>query len=158
MSQTSPEKHVSKLSADEKLKLVNWMFSLPMQERLSLAQRHLAKAYPTAPEEMLLTARFHLYVDGADAVLDWLAETARFLQSADESPPNCGTTYHLLYHVYNWWQFESILPSGKLGLKEMVKEIHDLIEEGDPKTALGHVKILEEMIEGNVDVPKIDPC
>lgn len=44
------------------------------------ATRALRKAYPTAPEEMIRTAVHHLYVDGPEAALDWLAESELFLR------------------------------------------------------------------------------
>jgi hypothetical protein len=156
MSHDPLAKGVWKLSREQKLELVNWMFSLPVEERLALARNQIAKAYPAAPVHMRRTAEHHLYVDGADSVLNWLADLARFLRSTGESPPDQGHTYDLMHHVYNWWQFCELLPEGKPGLQKVVKEIRELIEEGSPEAALGSVKILEEMIEGNVDFPKID--
>jgi hypothetical protein len=155
MSHDPRETGVWKLTREQKLELVNWMFSLSMDERIARAQPKLAEAYPTAPEHMLRIAGFHLYVDGPDAVLNWLADLARFLRSTDGLPPDEGHTYDLMHHVYNWWQFCELLPEGKPGLQKIVKENRDLIEEGSPEAALGSVKILEEMIEGNLDFPQI---
>lgn len=147
---------VWELSREEKLQLVNWLFSLEFDELNSRAKEQLAKAFPTAPEAMLQTARFHLYVDGKDAALDWIAELARFLQSPDQPPPSYGHSWHLLYQVYNWWQFCALLPEGKPGLQELVKEVRELIEEGSPDAALSTLKILEDSLDGNLDHPKFD--
>src|SRR5262245_396874 len=116
---------VYKLRREEKLKLFQWLFSLEYSEWHALAQQRLAAAFPTAPKEMLHTAEHHLYGDGKDAALDWIADMALFLQSPDAPPPDLGVAFDLLHHLYNWWQFRDLLPEGKQGLLDIVKEARE---------------------------------
>jgi hypothetical protein len=141
---------------DEKLKLVNWMFSLQSSDLSALALNRLASAFPTAPEAMLHTAEHHLFVDGKDAALDWIANLAKFLQSQDELPPDYGRDWDLLYHLYNWWQFRALLPEGKPQLLQHIREAREFIEEGSLDAALGSLKAIEESLDGNLDCPQFD--
>jgi hypothetical protein len=143
-----------KLGQEERLQVVNWLFSLEFNEMISLARTRLREAFPNAPPEMLFTAEHHLFVDGKDDALLWIAELAVFRK--DSGPPSLGCTFMFLHHLYNWWQFRALLPEGKQGIRELVKEIRDLIEEGSPEAALGTLKILEESLDGNLDYPKFD--
>ena len=145
---------VSKLSRDEKLELFQWLFSLECSELHALAQQRLAAAFPTAPKEMLHTAEHHLYVDGKNDALDWVADMASFLRSPDAPPPDLGVAFGLLHHLYNWWQFRDLLPEGKEGLLGIVKEAREFIKEGSPEAALHSLQLIEESLEGNVDFPK----
>ena len=146
---------VQKLSREEKLKLVTWLFSLESSDLSALAQKQLTKAFPTAPKEMLRTAEFHLYVDGKGAALDWIADLALFLQSPSAEPPCLGNAFHLLYHLYNWWQFQELLPEGTQGLRDLVNDAKQFIAEGDPDAAIGALQMIEQSLDGNLDYPKI---
>ena len=150
------KKGVWNLSREDKLQLLNWLFSLETSELTALARERLATAFPTAPEEMLRTAEHHLYVDGKDAALNWIAELARFLQSPDAPPPDYGHDWDLLYHLYNWWQFRALLPEGKSQLLALTREARKFIEEGSLDAALTSLKAIEDSLDGNLDCPQID--
>jgi hypothetical protein len=143
-----------KLSREERLAVVNWLFSLPWDDMIQLARVRLKKSFPTAPAEMLKTAEFHLYVDGKDDALLWLAELALFLKEDKAEPPSLAVAQQFLYHLYNWFQFRALLPEGKPGLLELVKEAKQLIEQGDHEAALGSLQCLEESLDGNLDYPQ----
>src|SRR5687768_11344140 len=79
----------------------------------------LCNAFPLAPPAMLDAAVFHVFTDGVTAAAEWLAAWERFLREpgrgVDES-----ATCHLLYHLYNWQQFQALLPAGRDGVLELL--------------------------------------
>jgi hypothetical protein len=113
----------------------------------SEAKQAFRQAYPNAPEEMLKTAVFHTYIDGIEAAIDWLVNLELFLREPSHQL-DIAATYHLLYHLYNWYQFNALLPDGKAGVLERLKEIKELASDGDIKAILSTVEQLESMFEG----------
>ncbi|MBD2023553.1 hypothetical protein [Leptolyngbya sp. FACHB-711] len=116
------------------------------------AEQAFHRAYPNAPEEMLATAVFHTYVDGIGAAIDWLVDLEQFLAEPDRKP-DISATYHLLYHLYNWYQFHELLPDGKTGVLERLKEIKELVADGEIEAVLATVEELESMFEGGRNYP-----
>ncbi|MEH2052653.1 hypothetical protein [Nostoc sp.] len=112
------------------------------------AKQAFRQSYPNAPEEMLKTAVFHTYVDGIDAAIDWLVDLELFLHKPSHEL-DIGVTYHLLYHLYNWYQFNALLPDGKAGVLERLKEIKELASDGDIQAIIATVEELESMFEGS---------
>jgi hypothetical protein len=153
-SNTDWRKGADKLSQEEQLEVVNWLFSLHWEEWSKLAATRLQKSFPTAPPEMLKTAQHHLYVDGKDDALLWLAELALYLKDPNAEPPSLAAAHRFLYHLYNWFQFRALLPEGKPGLLALVKETKQFVEEGDHQSALASLQSLEETIDGNLDWPQ----
>jgi hypothetical protein len=124
-------------------------------ERMELAKEAFRRAYPTAPEQMIGSAVFHVYTDGSDAAMDWLADVELFLR--DPNHRLCtGVSSHLLYHVYNWLQFEAMLPLGRPGLLERLGDLKQYAEEGDLDAVRGTVEVLMDMIEPNESAPGFD--
>jgi hypothetical protein len=122
----------------------------------SAAVEAFRRAYPDAPEAMIITAAFHVATDGIGAAVDWLAAVERFLQNP-EAGLDYGATWHLLYHLYNWQQFEALLPIGREGLRERLNDVRTLLESEDDKVAaLRVVKELLTSIDGDVTPPKFE--
>ncbi|MBD2157639.1 hypothetical protein [Leptolyngbya sp. FACHB-16] len=101
---------------------------------------------------MLSTAVFHTYVDGIGAAIDWLVDLERFLQAPNHKL-NLGIAYHLLYHLYNWYQFSELLPDGRTGMLERLKEIKELVADGELEAILATVEEIESMLEGSRNYP-----
>jgi hypothetical protein len=119
------------------------------------AEKAFRANYPNAPDSMIHTAVHHVYNDGPDAVIRWLADAELFLR--DPSHRLCsGVTSDLLYHVYNWHQFQEMLPVGKPGLIELLDEIKLFVDEGSLDAVKKRVDDLKEMLEGNVNYPDFD--
>lgn len=118
----------------------------------SEAKQAFRQAYPNAPEEMLKTAVFHTYVDGIGAAIDWLVDLELFLREPSRKL-DIGATYHLLYHLYNWYQFNELLPDGKTGVLDRLKEIRELVADGETEAILATVEELESMFEGGRNYP-----
>lgn len=118
------------------------------------ATQALRQAYPHAPEEILKTAVFHTYIDGIGAAIDWLVDLELFLREPSHEL-NMGTTYHLLYHLYNWYQFRALLPDGRIGVLERLQEIKELIADREIDSVLAMVEELEAMFEGNREQPDV---
>jgi hypothetical protein len=116
------------------------------------AKQSFQQAYPNAPEEMLETAVFHTYVDGVGAAIDWLVDLELFLREPNRKP-NIGVTFHLLYHLYNWYQFHELLPDGQIGVLERLKEIKELIADGEIEAILTTVEEIEAMFKGSRNYP-----
>jgi hypothetical protein len=138
---------------EHQLALVQALFS--RADMGSDGRRAFKQAYPHAPDEMISTAAFHVYVDGCGAALDFLAEAERFLQDPSEELAY-GPTYELLYHVYNWHQFRALLPDGRPGLLALFAELKEFVADDDREAILKTVKELEDMLEGNRAYPDFE--
>ncbi len=151
MTHQSPKPEgISALSREERWELARALFEradAPCDARAAFRRK-----YPTAPKEMIDTAAFHVYVDGPEAVLDWLADAELFLRDPDHKLC-CGVTWHLLYHVYNWHQFEALLPDGTSGVLGLLADLKQFAEDGELEGVQQTVKELERMFDGNVDCP-----
>lgn len=101
---------------------------------------------------MTHTAVHHVYVDGPDPVLRWLADAELFLR--DPNHHLCsGVTSDLLYHVYNWHQFRELLPTGKQGVLELLNDVKLYVDEGSLDAAKRTVDDIKELLEGSVGYP-----
>ena len=120
------------------------------------AKQAFVQAYPNAPENMINTAVFHTYVDGIGAAIDWLVDLELFLRNPDEGLDSSLTSSHLLYHLYNWHQFQALLPDGKAGILERLQEIREAVQDGDIEAILSTVEELEDMINGMRTHPNLD--
>ncbi len=138
------------LSREQRWEIVRTL--LQRQNLSGEAKQSFQQAYPDAPEEMLETAVFHTYVDGIGAAIDWLVDLELFLREPDHKL-GIGTTYHLLYHLYNWYQFHELLPDGKAGVLERLKEIKELIADGEVEAILTTVEEIESMFKGSRNYP-----
>lgn len=151
--QTPKPEGIWALSREERWELAHAL--LQRGDASSDAEAALRQTYPTAPDEMISIAAFHVYVDGPDAVISWLADAELFLR--DPNHRLCrGVTQNLLYHVYNWHQFEALLPDGRPGVLELIKELKEFADEGSVEAVQQTAKQLEEMFEGNVDCPDFE--
>ena len=109
-------------------------------------------AYPDAPPHMLETAVHHVFRDGVGAALDWVAAAERFLRNP-ASEFDYGATWHAVYHLYNWLQFQGLLPIGREGVLERLADLNLFLSEGDTEAAVGVVNQLEELFRGDVPPP-----
>ena len=112
-------------------------------------------AYPDAPLSMLEAATFHIYVDGIDAVFDWLLEIERFLRDPS-STIDYGKTSHLIYHLYNWIQLQTIIPEGKRGILEKVSDLKDALEDDDFEAVREITFDLESILSGDLNPPNFE--
>jgi hypothetical protein len=113
------------------------------------------QAYPDAPKEMINTAVFHVVSEGIEATVDWLAAIEQFLRDPSEGL-DYGAVWHVIYHLYNWQQFQVLLPVGRVGLKEQLEDIGQFLEEGDSESAKQVLKRLSEALSGDARPPDID--
>lgn len=149
--QPSKDSHMPKSQNREQ----RWEIVRTLLQRSDLsneAERAFRQVFPNTPSEMLKTAVFHTYVDGVGAAIDWLVDLELFLREPNREP-DIGMTYHLLYHLYNWYQFQALLPDGQTGVLERLKEIKELVTDGDTEAILATVEELESMFEGSRNYP-----
>jgi hypothetical protein len=112
----------------------------------------LRQAYPDAPPPMIDTATFHIGVDGVGAALEWLAAVERFLREPPQGLDS-GATWHLLYHLYNWQQFQSLLPDGRAGMLEWLEQAKQHLLEGDTEAVGAALTQIEAMFQGGLQPP-----
>lgn len=103
---------------------------------------------------MIEAAIFHVFRDGVEAALDWVAAAERFLRNPDEGFDD-RATWHAVYHLYNWQQFQALLPIGRHGVLDRLADIKLFLSEDNRKAAAAVVKQLEEMFRGDVQPPGI---
>lgn len=119
------------------------------------ARRAFEQRFPDAPKEMIDAATFHVCVDGIDAALVWLASIEKFLEKPD-SGLDCGATWHLLHHLYNWQQLDALMPLGRMGLIEHLGEIKTFLDEAHPDAARETIEDLLKCLRGDLDSPGIE--
>jgi hypothetical protein len=103
---------------------------------------------------MIDTAVFHVYCDGIGAALDWVAAAEKFLRDPSNGF-DYGATSHVVYHLYNWLQFQALMPIGREGILERLRDIKLFLTENNPDAALGVIKQLEKLVDGNQSAPDV---
>jgi hypothetical protein len=105
---------------------------------------------------MINAAVHHIYVDGADAALDFIAGAEMFLRDPNDEWVGYGVTYELLYHAYNWHMFLTLLPEGTQELLDTVDDLKKTIEAGvDQKEILRAIEELRAQLVGHSGLPSI---
>ncbi|NEO87439.1 MAG: hypothetical protein F6J87_24740 [Spirulina sp. SIO3F2] len=127
----------------ERLALADSLLSRPRPERIEKAKERFKALYPDASDEMISFVVFHVYVDGIQAALDWIASAEIFLQTGDNADLG-GDADHLMYHLYNWHQFKALMPIGNSQIMDLVKEMKEALSEKD-------TNLMKELIECHLD-------
>jgi hypothetical protein len=134
-----------------------WELVEALMDRSDLAKTAAAAfrhAYPDAPDHMIETAVFHVFGDGVGAALEWVAATEKFLRDPSHGLDH-GATWHIIYHLYNWQQFQALLPIGREETLSRLEDLKLFLSENNPEAALGVVKQLEEHFRGDVGPPGV---
>lgn len=119
------------------------------------AREVFRRKYPEATDQMIAAAVFHLFADGIDACVEWLADLERFL--ADPEHKLChGTSSHLLYHVYNWHQLESLMPHAKPVMHELIDDILESAAEHDLESVKRAATEFKNILEGHDRPPQVE--
>lgn len=141
------------MKRNEALQLIDALLARP--NAIEDARAAFARRFPDAPKEMIDTAIFHVCVDGINAALVWLASIEKFLQKPDDGL-SYGATWHLLHHLYNWQQFEALLPIGKFGIAEQLGDIKTFLEESNPDAAKQTIDHLLKCLSGDLESPSME--
>ena len=124
-------------------------------DRLEHARDTFRRKYPQATEPMISAATFHLFTEGINACVEWLADLERFL--VDPEHKLCaGTSSHLLYHVYNWHQLESLMPHGKQMMHDLIDEIIESAADNDVESIQRSAAEFKNILEGNDRPPTFE--
>lgn len=140
------------LARPETLELVHTLLS--RAEVPSAAAAAFRAAYPDAPPNMIDAAVYHVYRDGVGAALDWVGAAERFLRDP-AAGFDYGATWHAVYHLYNWQQFQALLPIGREGVLERLEDLKQFLAEGCTEAATGVVNHLVELFRGDVQPPSV---
>ena len=138
---------------ETQLAMVQALFARP--NRGSDGRQAFAQAYPQAPDAMIQTAAFHVYVDGCAAAVAFLAEAERFLRDQSEEI-GYAETFELLYHIYNWHQFRALLPEGKAEMLTLLAELKQHVADADLGAIAQTVQELEDTLEGSRTPPDFE--
>jgi hypothetical protein len=134
-----------------------WELIVALLQRADLwdaAHKAFKKRFPDAPQEMIDAAAYHVFTDGIGAALEWVASTEQFLRDPTKGI-DYGTTAHLLYHLYNWQQFEALLPIGRSGVVERLEDMKQFLAEGNTQAAERVRQTLEEMFKADATPPYV---
>jgi hypothetical protein len=104
---------------------------------------------------MVETAAFHVFTDGVPAAVAWLAAAERFLRDPGAGL-NAAVTCHLLYHLYNWQQFQALLPVGREAVLELLQDAKQFLAEEDPQAVGRVLDHLEDMFSAGLQPPNIE--
>jgi hypothetical protein len=141
-----------RLVSSETLELVHALVG--RAEVIEVATASFRRAYPDAPPHMIEAAVFHVFRDGVVAALDWVAAAEQFLRDP-AAGFDYGATWHAVYHLYNWQQFQALLPIGREGVLERLSDIKLFLSENNSEAAVGVVKQLQELFRGDVQPPGV---
>lgn len=136
-------------------KEVELLVSLFSRENLEDAFfTRLQAIYLHAPKEMLHTIAFHLE-HASGSLLDALTNLEELLRG-DSEKINYGTSWHILYHLYNYLVIQNFLPMGN---KEIISELELIMEDlnedsPDIKSVLSYVENLKNYFTGDTQFPK----
>jgi len=140
-------KGIHLLPEAERLELAVALIKRDPQERWQQGRLALQHRFPTAPETMINTAAFHLYEDTPQAVIDFVADAELALRDPDHEF-DLGVSEHILSHVYNWLQFEPLLPTATEDMLELLKQIQECVADDDKEGLLQTVDEFREILEG----------
>jgi len=115
-----------------------------------------AKYPPSVPDEMVHTAAYHVYVDTPDAVVDFLADAELAIRDPSHKL-DYGVVSHVLYHLYNWLQFDAILPEGTRDLLDLSTELKQHIADKDWEAVAQVADELGDILEGSRQPPDVTP-
>jgi hypothetical protein len=145
------------------------IYALPPEERRKLAEALMSRrsrrnegfaairqAFPNAPEEMAHTAAHHLFGDGPEAAIDFLAAAELMIREPSKELDGSATV-HLAYHLYNWMQFRALLPEGRQDVLDLVKQLREAVEENDMEFVRATLESLEDVVEGHRTAPDVTP-
>jgi hypothetical protein len=63
----------------------------------------------------------------------------------------------LLYRLYNWVQFRSVLPEGKQDLLHLVEELKEFAKERDWNAVIKTLEELDDVVQGARQPPDLAP-
>jgi hypothetical protein len=86
------------------------------------------------------------------AALEWVAAVERFLRNPDDKI-DFGATWHVVYQLHNWQQFQALLPIGREGVLDRLADIRLVVSENDQMSATEVIKQLEALFRGEVRPP-----
>jgi hypothetical protein len=115
----------------------------------------LQKLYPDASAQLLDALRFHLFVDLPQAIVDLMAQMELFLRDQDRGLSLHGRATHLIYHLYNYSLLQSLLPTGKQKLVELIEDTKACLDDADYDGAARTIAELKELIDGGITPPRI---
>src|SRR5947208_1039480 len=95
---------------------------LTRAEVVEAATAGFRTAYPDAPPHMIEAGVYHVFRDGVGDALEWVAAAEQFLRDPGEGF-DYGKTWHVVYHLYNWLQFQALLPIGREGVLDRLSDI-----------------------------------
>lgn len=104
---------------------------------------------------MLGPAVFHVFTDGVVAAVEWLAAVERCLRDPSQGIDD-GATCHLLYHIYNWHQFQALLPAMREGVLELLADAKLYLAEENSEAVRRVLNRLEDMFQGGLQPPEIE--
>lgn len=114
----------------------------------------LRRTYPAAPDAMIDTAAFHVYVGGPPAVIAFLADAELAIRNPGHEL-DYGVTWNVLHHLYNWLQFWALLPDAKDTLLSIVNDLEESVKQGDHEELLKSLEELREVVKGFRGLPEI---
>lgn len=152
-SQSDDASGIYALSTDERRALALALLARPTRGADGLAAFQLK--YPAAPLEMTSTAAHHVYVDGPDAVIAFLADAELAIRNPNHEL-DYGTTWEVLYHLYNWLQFRAIIPDGTADVIALLKQMKQAVAEDDRDFIVSTAQELESVLEGSRQPPDVD--
>jgi hypothetical protein len=121
------------------------------------AREAFRHAYPAAPAEMINSAVFHVISDGLGAVVDWLAAVETFLREPKPGGPSGSDLWHVVYHLYNWQQFQALLPVGRADLLEALENAKRSLEsDADVVSAIKAVNEVIARLHGSATPPRVE--
>jgi hypothetical protein len=143
------------LSPEERRALALALLDRPNRASDGLAA--LRGKYPrSVPDDMVHTAAHHVYNDGPDAVVDFLADAELAIRDP-EHQLDYGAVFHVLDHLYNWLQFAAIIPEGTRDLLDLSAALRQHVADKDWDAVAQVAAELGDILEGARQPPDVIP-
>lgn len=111
--------------------------------------------YPEAADELIHSIVHHLYWTLPSDLCDLMAYIELCFQDRAHHS-HSGLIYSVLYNLYNLMQAERLVPYGRQGVFDRLKEAKECLESDDREGALSTLNGLIESFESNERPPDFD--
>lgn len=109
--------------------------------------------FPNASHHLINAARFHLFVDLPDALQDLMAKLELCLRDPSRELELYGEVSHLIYHLYNYYMIEALIPTGNQKLIDLVEDLRACVNSRDLRGVDYTVERLEDLLSGSTQPP-----
>ena len=143
------------LSAEQRLELTVALLRRDPQSRRDSSFEFVRQHYPEAADDLIHSIVHHLYWTLPTDLCDLMAYIELCFRDRVHHS-HSGLIFGVLYNLYNLMQAERLVPYGRQGVFDRLKEAKECLESDDREGALATLNGLIENFESNERPPDFD--